>query len=35
LIELKLASGLTASDRLKDRADVEGLIKVKSLDAFR
>ena len=33
LIELKLASGMTAPDRLKDLADVQELIKVKSLDA--
>ncbi len=33
LIDLKLASGLTAPDRLKDLADVQELIKVKSLDA--
>ena len=32
LIELKLASGMTASDRLKDLADVQELIKVKQLD---
>ena len=32
LIELKLASGMTASDRLKDLADVQELIKVKRLD---
>lgn len=32
LIELKLASGMTASDRLKDLADVQELIKVKNLD---
>ncbi|MGI8734621.1 MAG: nucleotidyl transferase AbiEii/AbiGii toxin family protein [Pyrinomonadaceae bacterium] len=31
LIELKLASGMTASDRLKDLADVQELIKVRSL----
>jgi hypothetical protein len=31
LIELKLASGMTASDRLKDLADVQELIKVKGL----
>src|SRR5438094_5136107 len=29
LIELKLASGMTASDRLKDLADVQELIKIK------
>ena len=33
LIELKLASGMSASDRLKDLADVQELIKIKSLDA--
>jgi hypothetical protein len=33
LIELKLASGMTAPHRLKDLADVQELIKVKSLDA--
>ena len=33
LIELKLASGLSAGDRLKDLADVQELIKVKGLDA--
>ena len=33
LIKLKLASGMTAPDRLKDLADVQELIKVKSLDA--
>ena len=32
LIELKLASGMTASDRLKDLADVQELIKVKRLN---
>jgi hypothetical protein len=31
LIELKLASGMTASDRLKDLADVQELIKIRSL----
>jgi len=31
LIELKLASGMTASDRLKDLADVQELIKIKEL----
>jgi hypothetical protein len=31
LIELKLASGMTASDRLKDLADVQELIKFRSL----
>lgn len=33
LIELKLASGMTAPDRLKDLADVQELIKTKTLDA--
>ena len=33
LIELKLASGITAPDRLKDLADVQEMIKAKSLDA--
>ena len=33
LIELKLASGMTAPDRLKDLADVQELIKIKRLDA--
>lgn len=33
LIELKLASGMTAPDRLKDLADVQELIKVRSLSA--
>lgn len=32
LIELKLTSGMTASDRLKDLADVQELIKLKDLD---
>jgi hypothetical protein len=32
LVELKLASGMTAADRLKDLADVQELIKVKNLD---
>jgi hypothetical protein len=32
LIELKLASGMTAPHRLKDLADVQELIKVKNLD---
>jgi hypothetical protein len=32
LIELKLASGMTAPDRLKDLADVQEMIKAKSLD---
>src|SRR5205807_4688330 len=31
LIELKLASGMTALDRLKDLADVQELIKVRGL----
>lgn len=31
LIELKLASGMTASDRLKDLADVQELIKARGL----
>jgi hypothetical protein len=29
LIELKLASGMTASDRLRDLADVQELVKIK------
>ncbi|MBX3287730.1 MAG: nucleotidyltransferase family protein [Acidobacteria bacterium] len=33
LIELKLASGISAPDRLKDLADVQELIKLKGLDA--
>lgn len=33
LIELKLASGMTAPDRLKDLADVQELIKARGLDA--
>jgi hypothetical protein len=33
LIELKLASGMTAPDRLKDLADVQEMIKIKRLDA--
>jgi hypothetical protein len=33
LIELKLASGISAGDRLKDLADVQELIKLKNLDA--
>lgn len=33
LIELKLASGMTAPHRLKDLADVQELIKAKSLDS--
>jgi hypothetical protein len=32
LIELKLTSGISASDRLKDLADVQELIKLKGLD---
>jgi hypothetical protein len=32
LVELKLASGMTAADRLKDLADVQELIKLKRLD---
>lgn len=32
LIELKLASGLSAPDRLKDLADVQELIRLKNLD---
>jgi hypothetical protein len=32
LIELKLASGISARDRLKDLADVQELIKIKKLD---
>lgn len=32
LIELKLASGISAGDRLKDLADVQELIKLKNLD---
>jgi hypothetical protein len=32
LVELKLASGMTATDRLKDLADVQELIKIKNLD---
>ena len=31
LIELKLASGMTAADRLKDLADVQEIIKIKGL----
>lgn len=31
LIELKLASGMTAPDRLKDLADVQEMIKIKGL----
>lgn len=33
LIELKLASGMTAPDRLRDLADVQELIKIRGLDA--
>ena len=33
LIELKLASGISAPHRLKDLADVQELIKIKHLDA--
>ena len=33
LIELKLASGMTAPDRLKDLADVQELIKVRELQS--
>ena len=33
LVELKLASGMTAADRLKDLADVQELIKIKDLTA--
>jgi hypothetical protein len=33
LVELKLASGMTAPDRLKDLADVQELIKLRTLDA--
>jgi predicted nucleotidyltransferase len=33
LIELKLASGMTAAHRLKDLADVQELIKIKDLNA--
>ena len=33
LVELKLASGMTAADRLKDLADVQELIKIKGLTA--
>ncbi len=32
LIELKIASGISASDRLKDLADVQEMIKIKHLD---
>ena len=33
LIELKLASGISAPYRLKDLADVQELIKIRKLDA--
>ena len=33
LVELKLTSGMTAGDRLKDLADVQELIKLKNLNA--
>lgn len=33
LIELKLASGISAPDRLKDLADVQELIRIRKLDA--
>ena len=33
LIELKLASGMSALLRLRDLADVQDLIRIKSLDA--
>src|SRR5437868_195232 len=33
LIELKLASGISAPDRLKDLADVQELIKIRKLGA--
>jgi hypothetical protein len=33
LVELKLASGMTAPDRLKDLADVQELIKARHLDS--
>lgn len=32
LLELKLASGMTAPDRLKDLADVQELVKIRGLD---
>jgi len=32
LIELKIASGISATDRLKDLADVQEMIKIKPLD---
>jgi len=34
LVELKLTSGISATDRLKDLADVQELIKIKDLDEF-
>ena len=33
LVELKLASGMTATDRLKDLADVQELIKIRGLNS--
>jgi hypothetical protein len=33
LVELKLASGISAADRLKDLADVQELIKIRKLNA--
>jgi len=33
LIELKIASGISAPDRLKDLADVQEMIKIKKLDS--
>ena len=33
LVELKLASGMTAPDRLKDLADVQELIKARGLSS--
>jgi hypothetical protein len=33
LVELKLASGMTAPDRLKDLADVQELIKIRGLSS--
>lgn len=33
LIELKLTSGMTAPDRLKDLADVQELIKIRGLSS--
>ncbi|MCA1609083.1 MAG: hypothetical protein LC730_06475 [Acidobacteria bacterium] len=32
LVELKLASGISAADRLKDLADVQELIKIRELN---